>query len=95
MPAASGTLDASPASVARALDAMLRERGIRRIYSAACAVFGVVSVTADLTVWTNGLVLLWHVNGIPDTYPAADVQGAAERLAALAARTGSSDTAQP
>jgi hypothetical protein len=81
--------------VVRALDEMLRQRGIRRIYSAACAVFGVVSVSTDLTVWTNGRVLLWHYDGVSDAYPAADVEGAAERLATLAARMGSPDTGQP
>ena len=58
---------------------------------AACAVFGVPSMNAYLNVCTNGRMLLWHVNGMPDAHPAADIEGAAERLAALAARTGSSD----
>ena len=92
LPAAHGTVRASPAAVVRALDGMLRQRGIRRVYSAACAGLGVVSVDTDLTVWTNGRVLLWHVNGVPDACPAADVEGAAERLATLAAQTGSSTT---
>jgi hypothetical protein len=95
VPAAPGTIRMSPASVVRALDGMLRQRGIRRVYSAACAVFGVVSVNTDLTVWTNGRVLLWHFNGMPDACPAADVEGAAERLAALATRTNPPDTGQP
>lgn len=85
----------SPASVVRVLDQMLRQRGITRVYSAACAVFGVISVAPGLTAWTNGRVLLWHLNGVPDAYPAADVEAAAERLAMLAARTGSSDTGRP
>jgi hypothetical protein len=92
MPSASKTLRPSPANVVRTLGAMLRERGIERIYGAACAVLGVLSVNADLTVWTNGRMLLWHVNGMPDVHPAADIEGATERLAALATRTGSSDT---
>lgn len=94
LPAAHGTVRVSPAAVVRALDGMLRQRGIRRVYSAACAGLGVVSVDTDLTVWTNGRVLLWHVNGVPDACPAADVEGAAERLATLAAPTGSSTTGQ-
>lgn len=94
LPVAPGTVRTSPASVIKALDGMLRRRGIRRLYSAACAVFGVVSVDTDLTVWTNGLVLLWHVNGVPDACPAAEVEIAAERLAMLAIRRGSSDTEQ-
>jgi hypothetical protein len=90
---APGTVRMSPASVISALDGMLRQRGIRRVYTAACAVFGVVSVSTDLTVWTNGRVLLWHFNGVPDTCPAAEVEVAAERLAMLAVRTESSGTA--
>jgi hypothetical protein len=82
----------SPADLVRALDGMLRQRGIRRVYSAACAVFGVVSIDVGLTVWTNGRVLLWHVNGVADACPAAEVEDAAERLALLAVRAGTSDT---
>jgi hypothetical protein len=73
---------------------MLRQRGLKRVYSAACPVLGVVSVDTGLTVWTNGQVLLWHVNGVADACPAADVEGAAERLAMLAAPTDSSNTGQ-
>jgi hypothetical protein len=94
LPAAPGTIRMSPASVASALDGMLRRRGIRRVYSAACAVFGVVSVDTDLTVWTNGRVLLWHFRGVPDACPAAEVEIAAERLATLAAQRRSSDPGQ-
>jgi hypothetical protein len=83
-PAAPGSIGMSPASVIRALDQMLRQRGMTRVYSATCAVFGVISVTSDLTVWTNGRVLLWRFNGMPDAYPAADLEAAAERLATLA-----------
>ena len=74
----------SPAGVVRALGQMLRQRGMTRVYTAACTVFGVISVSPGLTVWTNGRVLLWHFNGSRDTYPAADLEAAAERLAALA-----------
>ncbi len=68
----------------RALDQMLRQHGMTRVYSAACTVFGVISVSPGLTVWTNGRVLLWHFHGAPDACPAADLEAAAERLAALA-----------
>ncbi len=88
LPAAPGTIRTSPASVVRALDGMLRQRGVTRIYSAACGVFGVISVTTDLTVWTNGRVLLWHFNGVPDACPAAEVEAAAARLAALTSAAG-------
>ncbi len=95
LPAAPGSTRVSPASVVRSLDQMLRQRGMTRIYTAACAVFGVVSVSLNLTIWTNGRVLLWHFNGVPDACPAADLEAAAERLVMLAARTNSPDTGQP
>lgn len=84
----------NPASVIRQLDGLLRQRGIKRLYSAACDLFGVVSVKSGLTVWTNGRVLLWHYNGTPDACPAAEVEVAAERLATLAVGSGSCDTRQ-
>jgi hypothetical protein len=80
----------SPASVARALETMMHKRGVGWV--AECPVFGVVSVSTGLTVWTDGRVLLWHHDGVPDAYPTADIEGAAERLAALAVRTGSPGT---
>ena len=49
-PVVPGTIRMSPANVVRALDGRLRQRGVRRVYSTACAVFGVVSVDTDLTV---------------------------------------------
>ncbi len=94
LPAAPGSIRMSPPSVVRALDQMLRQRGMTRVYSAACTVFGVVSVSPDLTVWTNGRVLLWHFNGVPDACPAADVEAAAERLVMLVTRTDSPGTGQ-
>lgn len=94
LPATPGTVRTSPASVVRALAEMLRQRGITRIYSAACPVFGVVSISTGLTAWTNGRLLVWRYGGVSHAYPAADVEGAAERLATLAARMGSPDTGQ-
>jgi hypothetical protein len=93
LPAAPGTLRTSPASVVRALDATLRRRGVHKLYSAACDVFGVVSVDTGLTVWTNGRVLLWRHHGVSDACPAADLEAAADRLVALATRVGDSDPA--
>ena len=46
--------------------------------------FGVLSVTGGLTVWTNGRLLWWQAGGNQETWPAADPQGAARALTALA-----------
>jgi hypothetical protein len=45
---------ASPAAVAAALASQLGAYGITGVYTAAAGTFAVISVTADLTVWTNG-----------------------------------------
>jgi hypothetical protein len=49
-------------------------------------VLGVLSVAYGVTVWTNGQRLWWHDDGDKDGWPAADLEGAADRLAELAAK---------
>jgi hypothetical protein len=63
---------------------MLAGQGLTRIYVAACSVIAVISVTAGLTVWTNGRQLWITHAGQRETWPAADAEAAAARLAALA-----------
>ena len=43
-----------------------------------------ISVTADLTVWTNGRLLWCTRHGQRHTWPAADIAAAAAAIAALA-----------
>ena len=45
---------ASPASVAAAVAALLDGYGLTRIYTAACQLIAVISVSTGLTAWTNG-----------------------------------------
>src|SRR5580704_15209861 len=45
---------ASPARIAATVAALLAGHGLTRIYTAACQVIAVISVTAGLTAWTNG-----------------------------------------
>ena len=73
-----------PAAALRALAGQLRISGITRLYGTACTLFGVLSVTGGLTVWTNGRLLWWQAGGNQETWPAADPQGAARTLTALA-----------
>ena len=75
---------ASPAAVAAALARHLAGHGIAGIYTAATAKFAVISVTASLTVWTNGHQLWCTQHGQRHTWPAADLAAAAARIAALA-----------
>lgn len=71
-----------PAEALHALAVQLRERGIRDLYGASCARFGVLSLPA-VSVWTNGRVLWWRAGDKATTWAAADVSGAARTLAGL------------
>ena len=79
-----GTSAGAASSATRSLADMLRQHGIEHVYSAVYPTVGVISVTPDLTVWTDGRTLRWSRDGTPDDCPAADLQAAAERLATLA-----------
>jgi hypothetical protein len=76
-----------PAAALHALAAQLRERGIRNLYGAACARFGVLSLPG-VSVWTNGRVLWWQAGEETTTWPATDPLGAAKRLAENRTRQG-------
>ena len=75
---------ASPARVATDLARQLARHGITGIYTAVSEKFAVISVTAGLTVWTNGRQLWCTCDGQRYTWPAADIEAAATRLAVLA-----------
>jgi hypothetical protein len=78
-----GTSHASPARIAAVLAALLARHGLTRIYVAACSVIAVISVSYGLTAWTNGRLLWFTRAGQRETWPAADTQAAAARLASL------------
>jgi hypothetical protein len=73
-----------PALVAAELARQLTRAGITGIYTATTAKFAVISVTAGLTVWTNGHQLWCTRQGQHRTWPAADLAAAAAGIAALA-----------
>lgn len=78
---------ARPADLLRDLASLLRGHGLTRLYTASCFRLGVLSVTPDLTVWTNGRCLVWQAHGAPATCgitTAADLDQAARELASLA-----------
>jgi hypothetical protein len=66
--------------LARALAA----RGLTGIYTATAVRFGLISVTATVTAWTNGHQIWCTCAGQHHTWPAADIGTAADALAALA-----------
>jgi hypothetical protein len=78
-PAASG-----PARVAAELTRQLTQAGLTGIYTATAAKFAVISVTAALTVWTDGRQLWCTHQGQRRTWPATDLAAAAAGIAALA-----------
>jgi hypothetical protein len=76
--------NASPARAAAGLARALAGHGITGIYTASAGKVAVISVTADLTVWTDGRQLWCTRGGQRRTWAAADTEAAALRLAALA-----------
>jgi hypothetical protein len=81
-----GPAAASPAAVAAALARHLAARSITGIYTATTYKFAVISVTAGLTVWTNGQQLWCTCHGQRHTWPTADMEAAATGIAGLAHR---------
>ena len=80
----------SPAQVAAGLTRALTRHGITGIYIATAEKFAIISVTAALTVWTNGHRIWCTHDGQRRTWPAAEIEPAAARLAALARPAASS-----
>jgi hypothetical protein len=73
-----------PADVLAAVEIVLRDLGLTRLYLAACPVVGVLSVAAGVTAWTDGRTLRWSHAGQQTTWPVADSEGAGRQLAELA-----------
>lgn len=75
---------ANPARAADELANALASHGITGIYTATAARCAVISVTADLTIWTNGHQLWCTHHGQHHTWPATDTETAAARITSLA-----------
>jgi hypothetical protein len=74
-----------PGDIAADLAVLLRIRGlVPAVYAPAGAVLAVVSITAGLTAWTDGITLAWRHAGTRTTWPAGDIPGAAVQLARIA-----------
>ena len=82
-PPVPGPAAATPAAVTAALTRQLAAHGLTGIYTAAAEKFAVISVTAGLTIWTNGHLLWCTRHGQRHTWPAADIAAAATGIAAL------------
>jgi hypothetical protein len=67
---------ACSAWVAEALVRQLARHGLTDIYTATAQTFASISVTADLTVWTNGRQLWCTHHGQRHTWPADDTERA-------------------
>jgi hypothetical protein len=79
-----GASPAAPAATAAALTRALKARGLTGIYTATAARFGLISITAAVTAWTNGHQIWCTTAGQQHTWPAADIEAAAASLTALA-----------
>ena len=75
---------AAPGRAAAALARALTARGITGIITAATQKTAVISVTADLTTWTDGTQLWCTISCQRRTWPATDTEAAAADIAALA-----------
>jgi hypothetical protein len=84
LPPGPGPAPASPGAVAAGLARHLAGHGITGVYTAATIKVAVISVTAGLTVWTDGRRLWCVVHGQRRSWPAADLQAASTSIAALA-----------
>jgi hypothetical protein len=84
LPPGLGPAPATPAAVAATLARQLAGHGITGVYTAATIKFAVISVTAGLTVWTDGRLLWCTQAGQRHTWPAAGIAAAAAQIAALA-----------
>jgi hypothetical protein len=82
-----GASPAAPAATAAALNRALKARGLTGIYTATAARFGLISITASVTAWTNGHQIWCTTAGQHHTWPATDIEAAAESLAVLARST--------
>jgi hypothetical protein len=83
-PPGPGPAAASPAAVAAALARHLAAHGITGVYTASADKCAVISVTAGLTIWTNGQLLWCTQAGEHHTWPASGLPAAAAQIAALA-----------
>jgi hypothetical protein len=68
----------------------LARHGITGIYTATAAKCAVISITADLTIWTNGHQLWSTHHGQRHTWSATDIETAAARIAVLVRPTWAS-----
>jgi hypothetical protein len=73
-----------PADVLSAVEIVLRDLGLTRLYGAVCPLIGVLSVALGVTAWCDGRTLTWRHAGERVTWSVADAEGAARRLAEMA-----------
>jgi hypothetical protein len=86
LPGPSGAGGDNPARIAAALTRALARHGITRVYTSASDQYAVISVNAELTVWTNGRQIWCTIRGQRYTWGASETETAAARIAALAGR---------
>ncbi|MBB6173350.1 hypothetical protein HNR23_003410 [Nocardiopsis mwathae] len=80
-----GSSPASPSEAIARLRGHLAADGTERLYAGDRGTVASLSIRTGLTVWCMGGLFRWRDDlGIQQTHPAADPEGAAQRIAALA-----------
>jgi hypothetical protein len=88
VPGPSGAGRNEAARTADELTRQLARYGITRVYTTASEQYAVLSVTSELTVWTNGQLVWCTMQGQRFSWAAGDIETAAARLADLARSGG-------
>lgn len=72
-----------PTDVLAAVEIVLRDLGLTRLYRAAIPPIGLISVARGVTAWCDGRTVTWRHRDEKATWTAADPEGAARELAKL------------
>lgn len=72
-----------PADVLAAVEIVLRDLGLTRLYRNASPPIGLISIARGVTAWSDGRTLTWQTKHEQAQWPAADPEGAARQLAKL------------
>ena len=72
-----------PADVLAAVEIVLRDLGLTRLYWSATPLIGLISVARGVTAWCDGRTVTWRTSREETRWSAADAEGAARQLAKL------------
>lgn len=73
----SGAYRRRPADVLAAVEIVLRDLGLTRLYRNASPLIGLISVARGVTAWSDGRTATWQFQCGQMRWSAADIEGAA------------------